>query len=166
MKSQLTSKTASDLLLLSTIIHSPIQGIRHSSILPPYIDLACSNASNNFHSPENRLKCRTKIFTLISMVIFRSNQEAISKIQDLDLTITLPESNNSVNVSTNLYKGMKLIKPILEQRLVLAKRKESLRYGIQTGKFPTWFHTRIVCTLNLVGEDNEKFEKFWQDTFA
>lgn len=59
---------------------------------------------------------------------------------------------------------MTLIKPILEQRLVLAKRKESLRYGIQTGKFPLWFHTRIVCTLNLVGDDNEKFEKFWQDT--
>lgn len=52
-----------------------------------------------------------------------SNQEAISKIQDLDLTITLPESNDRVNVSTNLSEEMKLIKPILEQILVLAKRK-------------------------------------------
>lgn len=23
-----------------------------------------------------------------------------------------------------------------------------------------------MCTLNLVGDDNEKFEKFWQDTVA
>lgn len=61
---------------------------------------------------------------------------------------------------------MKLIKPILEQRLALARRKKSLRYGIQTRKFPTWFHTRIVCTLNLVCDDNEKFETFWQDTVA
>lgn len=52
-----------------------------------------------------------------------SNQEAISKIQDLDLTITLPESNDRVNVSTNLSEEMKLIKPILEQILVLEKRK-------------------------------------------
>lgn len=91
-----------------------------------------------------------------------SNQEALTNIQDLDLTITLPEVSNTL--TNKLSEGMAKIRPILEQRLVLAKRKESLRYGIQTGKFPTWFHTRSVCTLNLVDVDNVKFEKFWQET--
>lgn len=90
-----------------------------------------------------------------------SNQEALFAIPDLDLTINLPEGSD--NSSTIISEGLGEIRKTLQNRLTLAKRKESLRYGIQTGKFPTWFHTRSYCALNLDGEGNEKFEKFWRD---
>uniref|UniRef100_K1Q992 Uncharacterized protein n=1 Tax=Magallana gigas TaxID=29159 RepID=K1Q992_MAGGI len=86
-----------------------------------------------------------------------SNQEALFAIPDLDLTITLPEKSD--NSSTIISEGPGEIRKTLQNRLTLAKRKESLPYGIQTGKCPTWFHTRSY----LNGEGNEKFEKFWRD---
>lgn len=90
-----------------------------------------------------------------------SNQEALFAIPDLDLTITLPEGND--NSSTIISEGLGEIRQTLQNRLTLAKRKESLRYGIQTGRFPAWFYTRSHCALNLDNEGNEKFEKFWRD---
>lgn len=38
-----------------------------------------------------------------------------------------------------------------------------MRYDIQTGKLPAWYHTRSYCGINLDTKGNEKFEKFWWD---
>lgn len=44
-----------------------------------------------------------------------------------------------------------------------SSRRNCVRYNIQTGKFPAWYHTRSCGRLNLDGNGNEKFEKSWRD---
>lgn len=86
---------------------------------------------------------------------------ALFAIKDLDLTIKFPvEIDNS---STKISKGLGEIRKTLQNRLTLAKRKQSLRYGIQTGKFSAWYHIRSYCGLNLNGVGKEKFKIFWRD---
>uniref|UniRef100_K1QV22 Uncharacterized protein n=1 Tax=Magallana gigas TaxID=29159 RepID=K1QV22_MAGGI len=87
----------------------------------------------------------------------QGNQEAASKIPDLDVSINLPE-DTSVNSHWNPPQEMTEIQEALEKRLILSKRKESVNHGLRTGPYPSWFSARLTCTLNLGKEDNEKFE--------
>lgn len=88
-----------------------------------------------------------------------SNQEAMTKFVDLDLTINLGETSY---VKHNLTEELNEIREILDKRLVLLKRKESLTYGARTGKFPPWFSAKFHCSLNLPNEENARFEDFWK----
>lgn len=87
----------------------------------------------------------------------QGNQEAASKIPDLDISINLPE-DTSVNSHWNPPQELNEIQEALEKRLILSKRKESVNHGLRTGRYPPWFSARFTCTLNLGKEDNEKFE--------
>lgn len=88
-----------------------------------------------------------------------SNQEAMVNLGDLDLTINLGETSF---VKHNLTEEFNEFKDILEKRLVLLKRKESLTYGDRTGKSWPWFSAKLHCTLNLTNEENANFEDFWK----
>ena len=38
--------------------------------------------------------------------------------------------------------------------------KESISHGLRTGRFPSWFGSKLHCELNLPREDNDNFGTF------
>uniref|UniRef100_A0A8W8NYS1 Uncharacterized protein n=1 Tax=Magallana gigas TaxID=29159 RepID=A0A8W8NYS1_MAGGI len=75
----------------------------------------------------------------------QGNQEAASKIPDLDISINLPEDTR-VNSHWNPPQEMTEIQEALEKRLILSKRKESVNHGLRTGPYPSWFSARTLGT--------------------
>lgn len=82
----------------------------------------------------------------------KGNQEAASKIPDLDISINLLE-DTSVNSHWNPPQELNEIQEALDKAFNSLKTKRK-----RTGRYPSWFSARLTCTLNLGKEDNEKFE--------
>lgn len=85
-----------------------------------------------------------------------SNQEAA--IQDLDMSINLPDIDRASALTKS--KVLESTEAILSTRLLYAKRKESISHGLRTGRFPSWFGSKLHCELNLPREDNDNFGTF------
>lgn len=89
-----------------------------------------------------------------------SNQEALTKITDLDLSIKLPESNHCFDETA--ASGISDIVKIMKERQLLSKKRESLVYGQKTGIYPVWFSVKPKCHMNLESEeDDDKFKSAW-----
>ena len=93
--------------------------------------------------------------------IIPPNQEANNRIEDLDLTLDLPEDNTFTNQA---LEGVNQIRQILQYRLSLAKKRESLLHGQKNGQYPIWFSLKLNCSLNLedVGEE-DTFNNYWKE---
>lgn len=90
------------------------------------------------------------------------NQEALSKIDDLDLTIRLPDINPTQNKTTE--NGLCEITQVLRDRLEFSKKRESLIHGNRTGRYPSWYGVNTKCFLNLPNkQEDEKFRGFWKE---
>lgn len=85
-----------------------------------------------------------------------SNQEIA--IQDLDMSINLPDIDGT-SAMTQL-RGLESTEAILSTCLTHAKHKESISHGLRTGRFPSWFGSKLHCELNLPREDNDNFDTF------
>lgn len=90
------------------------------------------------------------------------NQEALSKIDYLDLTIRLPDIISTQNKTTE--NGLCEITQVLKDRHELSKKRESLIHGNRTGSYPSWYGVNTKCFLNLPNEqEDEKFRGFWKE---
>lgn len=90
------------------------------------------------------------------------NQEALSKIDYLDLTIRLPDIISTQNKTTE--NGLCEITQVLNDRHELSKKRESLIHGNRTGSYPSWYGVNTKCFLNLPNEqEDEKFRGFWKE---
>lgn len=68
-----------------------------------------------------------------------SNQEAV--IQDFDMSINLPNIDRT-SAMTKL-RVLESTEAILSTRLLYANRKTSISHGLRTGRFPSWFGTKL-----------------------
>lgn len=91
-----------------------------------------------------------------------SNQEALSKIDALDLTIRLSDINPTQYKTTE--NGLCIIAQVLRDRLEFSKKRESLIHGNRTGRYPSWNGVNTKCFLNLPNkQEDEKFRGFWKE---
>lgn len=91
-----------------------------------------------------------------------SNQEARSKIDELDLTIRLPDIGPTQNRATE--SGLCEVTQVLRDRLEFSKRREGLIHGSGTGRCPSWYGVNTKCFLNLPSrQGDEKFRGFWKE---
>ena len=91
------------------------------------------------------------------------SNDAEDDIPDLDLTIALPDLDVPVY---NKYAadGLKRISKLMTGRLDLLKKRESLKHGMNTGYYASWFNARPRCFLNLDdNDDDDEFIKYWKE---
>ena len=101
-----------------------------------------------------------------------SNQEGLFKYDEnmdfsLDLTSDLPNETKQNENDTRPFEetidnSMDEIKKLMKERNELSKSKESITYGITTGKFPTWLKVNTYSLFHVSNvEDTAKFNELW-----
>ena len=94
------------------------------------------------------------------------NQEGnYEKDEDIDFSLNLDKDENESRYDEVGKQTIAYIKNLMDERHELAEIKESMKYGLQTSKYPLWMRLVLSCKPKLSSsEDNENFQEMWQKT--
>ena len=86
---------------------------------------------------------------------------------ELDLTLKTDDSEQTTAISSNdgvADECVNEIQNLMKERHELAKTKESIKYGLQTSKFPPWMTSYLKCDVKLAtNDDTDRFGIFWNE---
>ena len=83
-----------------------------------------------------------------------------------DLTMKLSDIEEQDAFEEKSVSAFGKITKILNERQELAKRRESLSYGMRSGYLPKWITYKITCNLHLENEEDDKDFRNRFDPFA
>lgn len=92
------------------------------------------------------------------------NQEGnYERDNEIDFSLDLEKDENDIKIDEIGKQCITSIKQLMDERHELAEIQESMKYGLQTSKYPYWMRISLSCKPSLsYTEDHEKLQEVWQ----